>query len=1813
MHCTAVSHWQRNMGVPKFYRWIAERYPLITRDIKNGEATPVIDNLYLDMNGIIHNCARPEAATGRKLEQHDIFLAVFRYLEMLFALTTPRKVLYMAIDGVAPRAKMNQQRSRRFRSAQERAEEFARLIKIGEIEPDAQQTAEIFDSNCITPGTKFMTELTEALRYFVAKKVSEDRAWARIEVILSGAEAPGEGEHKIMEYIRHCKAAGELDANTAHCLYGLDADLIMLSLVTHEPNFVLLREKVEFKPPRKTSRKLVIESPIQSLVYGEFQFLSIGLLREYLWLEFGDVRAQMPDVELERVVDDFVFMCFLVGNDFLPHIPSLDIKEGALGVIMRLYKHLLPRFGTYLTDCGTINWDMFEIFVTRLGLLEAKVIAGRSGQRGGGKGRGARGGFGGRGGQPLTLDDQKHSAQHDAMWGFLPLSVAPSKKLNPFENEDEDDEDDELEMNSVTGSITDDADIDNASAARADMDADTQRPLLWNEEQLASELAEATEASARDDGFQTRKREYYKSKLDFDSDSETGQAQITALKRSFIEGIQWVLSYYFEGVISWRWFYPYHYAPWASDLVGLASLAKQISFPEGPPFLPLQQLLSVLPAASAWCLPKPYQNLITDPSSPLADFFPASFAIDMNGKKNTWEAVVLLPFIDEQRLVQATEGIDAHAGLTEAERARNMMGVAKLCCRVSSNAGGLDPSVIAVTSAFANVLPPIQVNRCKERDFVLPTASASSGAGVGRVCFGGRLAEGYVPVHQLDAVCFSDHPSLKRRPFTSRKAFAQINLFGMPSRGESVVIQLGDDAWHAPDYDAPPQALNGGGMDIMDSTTNGGMKGAGNGPSVQNGLFAWEHSAEAAVAHGIAPGEIVVASYPWRALAKVISVRDYDREYVLEPTGKDGADTVRMIPSLAESEDTRLDSGGAGFKAKSALKQGGATNHRGEEFDTLSMQLADAFMTQRGLSFGPPLVTVDVVFANSRDPATREARSFEPVSAAGAVTKLPVQLVAKKPPPQTPAVSALANGSRARQMSVLDTRGVLPGDYVLCLSNGPFYGCRGEIMAESEKSDKPGKAHHGRKNLATADEAMLRLHFDVPQFLAREFSFARQVVAAECNPRSAQTVAAVARTLGVSPKLVSRLLGSAVVSWPPPRVGEDLDVGLGVRFVGKNLVVPGYCKMVNNQIMCLPPVVYALKEYITHFDELVRAVEATEDTSGSGAPANMDWRLISPDEKVATAVLKGVKGWLARLGVSKLPMVAASSDVVSRHGVRLLEKNVQMWKTHVQNIQDQLEAKTYKLRLTPDQRSQELTVTSKRVLFGNESDAEILAMLGRAPSVQVGDRVVNRLSSGYAVPLGLRGTVIGVRGVTAGSASGGRNDSNVEVVFDEAFLGGNDLHGRCAPCRGAAVAESSLIRIAPITKSLEDELRVRIELDPDEDFKERNTYLAAVRDSIARLRQEASRARARQASGASSTAAARSTADRRTTPAEVSPFVDPGQLPMPSMFMTGGISAPPPGGMMPPHPQFYVPGTVPSIESIESSMLAGHRAPPSTVPSAPRVVPYVGGPNAMMTGMVMPPSAVTMTASELERMSLNPPPPHQAPPAAALPLSSSPPVPRDTHADEAAASTLMAMLNPQQTQLERDRVQGKSAPVAESAKVAPGIMQTFLSALQDDSSAGPADGERKSDLAGAAVAKQIAAPAQDGSGRTKKKEKGEKKNESTAGAGAKKAVGAETEPSAVGSGSASTRTKVSSRGVDRNPKRPQTSPSTAGAGSGTGSNAPKVTVKPETGQKKSTAPARSTKKKQGTPATSSAGSAGVDARVDLDDEANLWQSMQGSR
>ncbi|KAH6666849.1 exoribonuclease 1 [Halenospora varia] len=768
------------MGVPKFFRWMSERYPAISQLIAENRI-PEFDCLYLDMNGIIHNCTHKDSddATFRMTEE-QMFIAIFNYIEHLFGKIKPKQLFFMAIDGVAPRAKMNQQRARRFRTALDVEVAREKAIKEGKEMPKE----EAFDSNAITPGTEFMHKLTQQLKYFINKKVSEDVDWQGVEVVLSGHEVPGEGEHKIMEYIRLAKAQPDYDPNVRHCLYGLDADLIMLGLLSHDPHFCLLREEVTFGRQSKAKSK--------ELEHQNFYLMHLCIVREYLELEFQELKEEGTlgfPFDLERVIDDFILMAFFVGNDFLPNLPNLHINEGALALMFKVYKTVLPKGGGYINEGGVINMDRLAILLDELSHVEYRFFESENSDQNWFKSKQMakedvmiKGKTKGkltmttpqrevwkqvkkyvtrRSDEPLDLPttlpaadrkfvqelaDSLHlewkTVENDQEDRHMQLSFPP--KLGADDgDETEEDEDEESQL----------------AILRVVKQYDNAKTIDLSQQEVQAEMDRQYEIK-----FQGWKDKYYQGKFEWDRKNE---GELTKLCENYVQGLQWVLFYYYRGVASWPWFYQYHYSPMISDVI--KGLKADVNFKLGQPFHPYEQLMGVLPDRSKKIVPTVYHDLMTNPDSPIIDFYPRDFELDMNGKKMEWEAVVKIPFIDEKRLLAAMA--PKNALLSDVEKFRNDFGATLKFSH--------DPDIdFTYPSSLVGIFPDIAHCHCVENIFDLPTIE------------GLEYHQGLMDGVKLGTAALAGFPSLANIPYNATLGFHGVNVFQSDSRNESMVVTI---------------------------------------------------------------------------------------------------------------------------------------------------------------------------------------------------------------------------------------------------------------------------------------------------------------------------------------------------------------------------------------------------------------------------------------------------------------------------------------------------------------------------------------------------------------------------------------------------------------------------------------------------------------------------------------------------------------------------------------------------------------------------------------------------------------------------------------------------------------------------------------------------------------------------------------------------------------------------------------------------------------------------------------------------------------
>ncbi|KAJ5961188.1 5'-3' exoribonuclease 2 [Penicillium vulpinum] len=757
------------MGVPALFRWLSNKYPKIVSpvieeqaQVIDGEEIPIDitrpnpngeeqDNLYLDMNGIVHPCTHPEGKPPPADEQ-EMMMEIYKYTDRVVNMVRPRKLLMIAIDGVAPRAKMNQQRARRFRSAQEakendeKKEELHKMLakqhvtKTGDQLIREEVVQKTWDSNVITPGTPFMDILAASLRYWIAYKLNTDPGWENLKIIISDATVPGEGEHKIMNFVRSQRASPDHDPNTRHVIYGLDADLIMLGLGTHEPYFRVLREDVFAQDSRPRGCRLCGQTGHKAEEClgrpkeknGEFDekqhaaplkpfiWLHVAVLREYLAVELRVPQQPFP-FDLERALDDWVFMCFFVGNDFLPHLPSLDIRENGIDTLIAIWRDNLPAMGSYLTKDGSVELKNAQIILQGLAKQEDAIFARRrqADERKQANEKRRKEQDAARN-EERSQKRRRSSPQHDLTAGDRSRGepVPPMELITPGRGH----------LNKETRELTHSMVINRGAVYRANMGnksaaavlksklmkgnqagaGDSETPVTDGEDvssetpeqtspgvlgkRKADEAEQATEAGTpgRDSpppvpivadkpkqdeiqedtvklwepGYADR---YYEQKFGVDPKDLEFRHQVA---REYAIGLCWVLQYYFQGCPSWTWYYPRHYAPFAADFVDIADL--DVKFEKGTIFKPFEQLMGVLPAASNHALPKVFHPLMENPDSEIIDFYPEDFPLDLNGKKFAWQGVILLPFIDETRLLNAMAKV--YPLLTEDEKIRNSHG-----------------------------------------------------------------------------------------------------------------------------------------------------------------------------------------------------------------------------------------------------------------------------------------------------------------------------------------------------------------------------------------------------------------------------------------------------------------------------------------------------------------------------------------------------------------------------------------------------------------------------------------------------------------------------------------------------------------------------------------------------------------------------------------------------------------------------------------------------------------------------------------------------------------------------------------------------------------------------------------------------------------------------------------------------------------------------------------------------------------------------------------------------------------------------------
>ena len=540
------------MGVPRLYKWLVENFPKNIYNFPinsriNWNNLPLfdegkqVDNFYIDGVSIVHqfagrvfkygDCAlkKDEEDEYEHLSYKDkcnmVYLLSIEYIIELIKTVNPKYLVYVSFDGVAPLAKQGQQRQRRFLAAKGRAE-----------------SRTIFDSNTITAGSSFTYNFCLYAKYTLIQRVANDSFFKNLKVLYSSSNVPGEGEHKIMDYIR---LISKQNNGGRHVLYGPDGDLIMLALCTHRKDFWIIRENFFER--------------------NKFDVVDMGSIYHKL---VEDLSLKKMHCDSHNIIHDFVLIGFFLGNDFLPKIQMVDMLEKGLETFLSKYKKIKEErsieYEWTLTRNGRIIAGNFQHFINTLAGLEKYFLMSQ-----------------------ITINVDKEK--------FINHTLLDSCKINKDTNE---------------------------------------RNFDY---QLYDQL------------YTTRK---------FDNLSPDKVVD------QYFCGLQWVLCYYIKGCPDWQWIYPVHYAPLMKHMSSAIrdSRFKHVNFINNTAMSPFRQMMCVIPPLSKNILHRDLRFVYDHPS--LQEYYPASFKVDYEGKKQEWQGVAVLPFIDQKNMdnvyLQVSEKFENH-------------------------------------------------------------------------------------------------------------------------------------------------------------------------------------------------------------------------------------------------------------------------------------------------------------------------------------------------------------------------------------------------------------------------------------------------------------------------------------------------------------------------------------------------------------------------------------------------------------------------------------------------------------------------------------------------------------------------------------------------------------------------------------------------------------------------------------------------------------------------------------------------------------------------------------------------------------------------------------------------------------------------------------------------------------------------------------------------------------------------------------------------------------------------------------------------
>jgi 5'-3' exonuclease len=509
------------MGIPSYFSYIVKEYRHIIKDMKSLRQ---INNFYLDSNSLIYDAVKNNPTydkTKHKEYETELMNMVCAKIDFYVDTLQPRDRVFIAFDGVAPVAKLSQQRDRRYKS-----------WYTTQIQRDLEGTAykESWNTSAITPGTEFMKNLNTYVTEYYEKKNKNPISIVAPKYIVSSSMESGEGEHKIFEYIRKYPEYHN-SPDTTTLIYGLDADLIMLTLnhlhITNNKNMYLFRDTPEFIKSIDSSldanRDYLLDIPELAIAIVDYMHQqgigggSGGASEKNTSTSISISTPTSDTIVLQtNRIKDYIFLCFLLGNDFLPHFPAVNIRTGGIHILLNVYRETMGCDNTKFltksdseTATNTIQWKNFHEFVSHIAKTE----------------------------DSLLMEEHKRRDKAEKRMGYQDQSHSYGRNKRNERN--------------------------NTKSTLQQTDEVLGTDIYKMDELLTLPMKERSVEKYINPFAHDWEYRYYKSLFDVENTDER-RKQICM---NYLEGLEWTYNYYTMGCIDWRWCYKYHYAPLFKDLI----------------------------------------------------------------------------------------------------------------------------------------------------------------------------------------------------------------------------------------------------------------------------------------------------------------------------------------------------------------------------------------------------------------------------------------------------------------------------------------------------------------------------------------------------------------------------------------------------------------------------------------------------------------------------------------------------------------------------------------------------------------------------------------------------------------------------------------------------------------------------------------------------------------------------------------------------------------------------------------------------------------------------------------------------------------------------------------------------------------------------------------------------------------------------------------------------------------------------------------------------------------------------------------------